>query len=179
MTKAANNKVSRVVRPFASNFYRSNGRLPTPKEVMDAFSDTLEPRNYDAARKILKRMSKQDPSEYAPLKPVKEVASSARNEPPPTPASGPVSPQQRLANVRYLLGLLEDNARERSDVDAVAYDKLTRLERQLKSWIKQDAEEAREAGRDKEAPAAIEAILTRYKQRKAQGLNKGGPRNEV
>lgn len=171
MPKGRNNHVTRDVQPFALKFYQLNREYPTAAQVLEALPHLKKHRW--AVIKALQVMRKGSPADFAPGIAPADVALSMPKASTKL-LDGEVDLASRLANIQAQLRMLDERAQEGS-IDPLAYDKLTRLERDVQKWIKLDEQiEAEQASQSGDNPF-LESMMSRYQQRKQQGLTPPRP----
>ena len=165
MPKGANNWISERVKPWAAEYRRKTGHWPRSKDVVDAIPELKGKES--AIQQCIQRHKANLEAQI--------VAETRVEAATPIPAAaGPDYISQRLSNVRTLLETIERKAAE-GFVDATAYEKLARLERDLVRWSKERVEEDKAA----ESTPTWAALLDAYKVRTAAGVNRERGRSEI
>jgi len=150
MPKGKNNWISNTVRAFLVEWRKEHKKKPKPAQVLDAHPEMLN--HYDAVRKAIHRNWEKS----APKPPVPELPTAK-------------SLSERLGNVRQLLAQLELRAMQ-GHVEAHAYDKLVRLERDLVKWLRAEELE-KKRGLEADNNPTWAAMMKTFQERSSKGLN--------
>jgi len=169
--------VSGPVKAFCLRYWNEKGRVPLTKTIMAAMPEFES--SYEAVKKARNAWRRSFLASQTSEE-VQNPTGAKAAAPPKAPKSRPTGEYlaQRIEETSHMIEVLKTRA-EAGDVDAHQFDKLCRLERQLKAWQKEDSEMSAREREDAFALPNFAQIIKRAGERKSQGISLGGPRNPL